>query len=740
MRDKLGHIGGYLLSIAGSLGLLYVLLDRRLFYLGSQMLAGGGDSLKNAFTPAYLYKWDEGVWHTAMNYPYGDFAVYTDAQVGLVMILRLLRAIGIDSEQHALLIIQGLPVLSFVIGAVLLYKLSRHFQMPVWWSVLVSLSCIAFSPHIYRHVGHFGLAYAFVIPAYWLYLLQCVKWRWWQTIAVGASMLLLSAYLHPYWILILTVFTMSYVLVDFFFTKTIKWLPLLVSIGSIGSVLLLNTLLDPVGDRPAHPYGLLSFNTQVRSLFSPHGFIHDLVTPLLSSRVPNFEGYAYIGPLLYALMVGFILFLILQRKRWHSLQHLGIPLELRISFVASLLVLLFAAGIHVEIGNGIILEWISPLQQFRSLGRFAWVFCNVGAIWAGVVTYRLVQMLPWQWLRVAFFAATLTLVVAESYQWLAHRNQQIDKWAVSSNWLESQTTLSDLLTASNRQPQDYQAIITLPPAIEGSEKVGKEPRYHVKRHVLPFVYQTGIPTTMSCMSRTSLSQTLNLLQIGSGSHVEKRWAKDLPSDQPLLVAIEPRDTLVFSDLLTDATLLGVQDHICLYETQLGDWQTVDYLTTDRLPISKDNIGYALNLVEDGNAEGIFGTKGQELSKEEHLLLTCPVDIDTSTTAHASAWFRVEPDDRSIAILDLAAYDASGTQLWRHGVRYAQDHRYEIHDDWYRIDQIREIDKSVKTLKLFAIGAGLQVDQGLITIDTIHPVIPINEDYWQVGHSIYPLAE
>lgn len=740
MSNRLNNIIGYLLSIAGSIGLMYLLLDRRLLYLGSQMLAGGGDSLKNVFTPAYLYKWDDGMWHTAMNYPYGELAIYTDAQVGLVMILRLLRAVGIDAEQHALLIIQGLPILSLVVGGALLYKITRYFDMPMWWSVVISLSCTAFSPHLYRYIGHFGLAYAAIIPAYWLYLLHYSRWRPWQSISVGGGLLLLSAYLHPYWILILTVFTMSYVFVDLLFSKKIRWLPLLTSIGSISGVLALNTILDPVIDRPGHPYGILSYNTQVRSLFSPYGFMHDLVTPLLSSKVPNFEGYAYIGPMLYTLIGSFIIFTVASKKRWHSLKRLGIPQELRIYFMASLLVLLFAMGIHVQVGDGILLEWISPLRQFRSLGRFAWVFCTVGGVWAGVVAYRLVEQLAWSWLRVVIYIVAVPLMVAESYQWLTHRNETGDQWAVSSNWLKSEHTLADILSDSDRQAEDYQAIIALPPSVEGSEKVGKEPSYHVKRHILPFVYQTGVPTTMSCMSRTSLSQTLNLLQIGSGKHVEKKWAHDLKSTDPLLVAIEPVDTTTFSDLLVGATLLGVEDHIALYETDVDHWRSVKYLSRHGLTATESEAGYAINTLEDGNASGILGSRGLEMGAAEHLIVSCPVDSDTTTSVYASAWFRIEPEDRHIAIMELAGYDAAGQQLWKDGVRYAQDHRYEVHDDWYRIDYRRDIDPSVKTLKLFTIGEGLQVDQGLITIDTIQPVIPVNDHYWQVGHSIYPLAK
>lgn len=103
MRHRLQDIAGYLVTLLGGLGLVHLLLRDRLWQLGDIMLFKGGDPLKNIFTPSYLYKWDDGVWHSAMNYPYGEYAVYTDAQVRLVQILRFLRFVGIDSEDRLLL-------------------------------------------------------------------------------------------------------------------------------------------------------------------------------------------------------------------------------------------------------------------------------------------------------------------------------------------------------------------------------------------------------------------------------------------------------------------------------------------------------------------------------------------------------------------------------------------------------------------------------------------------------------
>lgn len=707
------------------------------------MHVNGGDGFKNYFTPAYLYKWGDGVWHEAMHYPYGEYALYADAQIGLVYILRLLRLIGLDSEHHLLLVIQGLPLLGFALAAYYVMRLSDHFRLPFWWSFFLALSAVAFSPQIYRMTGHFGLSYAFIVPAYWWYLIRSADWPWYRTAITGGLGILIAGYLHPYWILILVLFTLAYAFFQLVQEKRLLVVATATALAALALFMMANGWIDTVHDRPSNPYGMYAYATQGRSLVSHYGFIHLMIEPLLSRRMPDFEGYAYIGPLLYMMVIG-VIAVVISRAEWRTLiPNLGLPRQLVVAFWAAFLLLLFAMGAHLMIGDGVVVEWLTPLKQFRSLGRFAWVYYYVGVVWAGAVTYHLIQAVPSRVWRALLYVTAIVLCYAESHQWHRHIYKQSSQYATEIDWLKTQTVLADLLADSGRSVDRYQALVTLPFSVEGCETISVPEPWSMRKHVFPFVYQTGLPTTMTVMSRTSLSQSLKILQLGGTAFRRKDWITDLPSSKPLLLAVMDVDVGTYSDLLPRAEHLGTREGIHLYEITidaLGEQQrlsgdSLEITTTTAMPQLADNGMIYYDDCNRYSAQGLLGTGGWLMETSHQVVMEAPVKVESDTNITLSFWAKLQPSDPGLLTYKVRAIDVNGSTQWEHHNRHTLDHRFDIIDSWVRYVDVGPVNKHTRQIVLEILGPQMTIDQIVCSIGRVTEAVSVADGYVLIGHDL-----
>ena len=386
------------LLLLGSL-LLFRVFGPLLTQPNHHLFVVGEDALKNYYTPAYYVKYDQGLHFSGMNYPFGEHVVFTDNQPLLSLALNFVDDHLFPVAHLVPGILNLLMIGSILLCMVLVFRLLLRYGLPAWYAIPAAMLITTLSPQIHRIEGHYALAYAFFIPLIWNLLIKAHagKRRW-----LGYGLLLatisLFGFLHAYYVLMGAVFSMAYLGLGALLGPTQgRWKKLaLALIAGLVPVLVFQGFLgmtDAVGDRPDSPYGFFLYRAYLQGIFLPvegplweawHRLFHTV-------KRPEGEAWAYTGLVCATVFVftlakwGKLLF----RKYLHPRKLLlpALPGDMQTAFWAGVLVLLFAMAFPFTLLPESLIEGLGPLRQFRSLGRFAWVFYYVFGVYSAFYLY-----------------------------------------------------------------------------------------------------------------------------------------------------------------------------------------------------------------------------------------------------------------------------------------------------------------------------------------------------------------
>jgi hypothetical protein len=76
--------------------------------------AGGGDGIKNYYTPMYYLQYDKGTHFSGMHYPFGDNVVFSDNQPLICWLLKPIVSIGLFNPDYSIGLLNLLMLLSVV--------------------------------------------------------------------------------------------------------------------------------------------------------------------------------------------------------------------------------------------------------------------------------------------------------------------------------------------------------------------------------------------------------------------------------------------------------------------------------------------------------------------------------------------------------------------------------------------------------------------------------------------------
>src|SRR5690606_15534166 len=158
-----------------SLALLWLLFGKVLLQPGQYMFGYLEDGTKNYYTAAYFIKYNQGLWFTGLNYPFGDHITYTDNQPLFAAILNAVNQHITPIWQHTIGIYNVLMLGSLVACAVFLFLILRELKLPVWYAVFVAIIIAFLSPQMFRIRAHYALGYAFFIPMFWYFLIHIFR-------------------------------------------------------------------------------------------------------------------------------------------------------------------------------------------------------------------------------------------------------------------------------------------------------------------------------------------------------------------------------------------------------------------------------------------------------------------------------------------------------------------------------------------------------------------------------------
>lgn len=658
---------------------------------GQYMLDTGIDGLKNYYNPMYYLKYDPLGWHfSGMNYPFGEHLVFTDGQPILAYTFHLLQSWGINVADHIPAIFNLLMFASILLTMWILYQLGRHYLLPDWYAALIAIIIAAMSPQLHRLAGHYALAYPTVIPLIWWLSIQAHPDRHKSWIYVGLIVwsLFFFSLIHVYYVMIGGVFVLAYFLVYALSNRhhTALWKRgLIYAVAAVATPLILFklylVLTDPVADRPVSPYGFFSHITYWEAIFMPqYGPLWDFYNQFGDIRDVVPEGWAYVG------MVGFITLLFtvfrwgnyIVHGRFDRLGLTTLPRNFHIAFWAGVLVLFFSFGWPFNWNLHFVVDWLGPLKQFRSLGRFAWVFYYTFTLYTGIYMYLIFKRLCQKNLKVIggwMLFLVLLFWGGEMWIYLQSRKERIEQWDHNNILAQPRFDYVSWLRENSYEPDDFQAILPIPAYFIGSEKFSTEyVNFFSTREGITASYQTGLPLTTGLLSRTSLSQSLELVQLLSNEYIEKTVLEKYANDKPLLVLVV--DEVALSDneqnLLSRADTLSQKENITLLKLDLK-----------ALESQKDSVIYHYEQLKDtvqANEEGVYtqsakwyyyDTKGNmdeyEFGERVYEAQEGEIVVYDSTVAAGgemllSLWVKADPRTDGFPVVYLQEYNPQGEQV------------------------------------------------------------------------------
>lgn len=595
-----------------------------------------GDGFKNYAVLEYHVAHDSSYRHYGgMNYPFGEHIVSADGQPLLANALLWVKKQGWIKDNWVPGVIHSALVLSILLAVGALFWLLASFGLSSVTAGVAALGIVFLSPQMARITAHYGLAQVAALPVLLglLYRYQ-QKRSWGRSLAIAFTMIIF-ALLHFYFFVLLGAVIALWHGMDILLQRK-RWRGMAGRLWHLGVQLGLPVLFfylwlfapDTVGDRSEQPWGFFHYRARLSGLLtsSSQPWFDWLDTHVLDLPELDFEAANYLGlsGIMGLLLMGYLL--------WSGCKHISLArmsdperFLVKMGGVAVLL-LLFALGLPFTIpGLEHVYEYIGPLRQFRSLGRFAWPFYYVVLISVVYVLSRYRQKLIWP---------ALVLLCVEAFFFQRSLDLRLD----SVQALEGEQRVNDL---AGIRAENYQAILTIPYYNVGSDNFWWSPEGFILQQSLLIGTQLGLPVTSTLSSRSSLGQAWEQLQLVGPPYRLPVVLEKYPDKRPLLVVWDQReyeaDPEKYSHFLPDLVPLYEGPRLKLFSLSLSGFreriarvQQEVALEIKRLPgkvgeapvttTGEDNY-YFESYATTGSAPGYPEGKGQEVAlKQEQVIM------------------------------------------------------------------------------------------------------------------------
>jgi len=554
------------------------------FAPNSYMFSVGDDGLANYFTLAYYLQANGEILNcSAMNYPFGESIFYHDMMPGLAVLLSMLKPVFPNIALYSVGIINYLIFISWLFSALLFFELYRFYRIPKLAAILASVGIIFLSPQIDRiFYGHYALALTIFFPwILWLCLRFFEKKR---TIAgfsiffLNIGALFIHAYIGVATALITFCFALFYIEKQNLLKSSAK---VLLSILPLCIYFVINKLCDHHTMREVHTWGYFYFNANINSFFVQRGgFLH----PHFSLQ-PSAEGDAYIGIfacLAILLLIGYFIKEVIVKKSIVKTNLLLDEKSLKIILFIGIIGALIAISLPFWGSFKKYIDLFPLIKQFRSIGRFAWIFYYCITFLAPVIVYRFLQKISVnKQITSIIFCGLLFIPIVEA------TSKQI--WAKNHTYSHNclnQKYLSDVerLMLENIEADNYQAIIPIPYFHNGSNCYFKIEHidYIVRLNNMASFYKK-LPSFGVRLSRTSLMDTRIIGSIFLPPYCERAISNYINTEKPLLIIVDKTKPLLFYEkgLLAQAELFYENAQIALYNLSPSVFYNIDNSYADQ---------------------------------------------------------------------------------------------------------------------------------------------------------------
>lgn len=468
----------------------------------SYLFTSSGDGLQGYYQTAWHVQYDSSNWkQQSLNYPFGESIFFTGGQP---LLSNTARALGV--QDHMIGVSNVFMLSSGIVATLLVFLILVRLGVPGLYSCLFSLGVVMLSQQWERLGGHFALSVMWAIPLLlWLFIryfegLKGTTMANWIRASGIAAVLFFLGLIQLYYLLfaavLIAAFSVVYLLRSGIIRKAEFFLQ--AAVMFIAPFALLQALMQAsseVADRTAIPWGFLVYRSSLWSYIYPFGMPYESLFGFLKPDGNlEWEGLAFIGfSTLIALVisVGFMM-----RKFFRRIETESMPVAIQALLVASLFCMLVSMAFPFNIGFETLLYQLGAIQQFRGIGRFAFVAFYPIVLVVFPLLFRHAGKAKWTH---GLFVTLCLLLLVEG-------NARMNE--VSARIVNPR---GKALTINNEfariETSKYQAIHPMPYMHVGSENIGFTARDEAMRLLYDASFALGLPSTATVMSRTSLGES-----------------------------------------------------------------------------------------------------------------------------------------------------------------------------------------------------------------------------------------
>ena len=529
LQRQLEKPGSWLPVLLASLWLV-LFWGEWLFHAGSSMLTQGGvDGIKNYYALSWYLEHNES-WtqFEGMNHPNGDLVVFTD---GHPLLAWLLRCVGIGGCA-AVGVLNLLILLSILPATWFTSRILQAENISPVPAAFLALLVVVVLPQWERLGGHFSLSHMWVIPL--------LVWLLYKTLqsapsarrnALFALASLALYFTHPYLGLMASGLALGVGFWSVLLTTTQKnkWLGFALGAGILPILIFQGWIwvFDTHLNRPTDPSGFWQNHSHIAALLTPqHGPLARLLQGVFNGGNIRWEVRAYIG--FAALALGVVRATLFIRERKVSVDPTNAAMNVLLGSTS--LLALFSLGWIFQAFPALV-DWFSPVKNFRVLGRFAWPW----------VYFVNLALLGWAWKQ--SFASKLSRNVLLAVLLLGFWEAGEWHWALGRESIKTANKFSEPLGEAMQDVIEFAAqhgctsILPLPYFHKGSEFWDTPADELLVEQTMMASFHSGLPMLSSIMSRTSIEETRTHLSWRSPFPYEKNGLHALEVEGNLLVAM-----------------------------------------------------------------------------------------------------------------------------------------------------------------------------------------------------------
>ncbi len=688
-----------------------------------------GDGGKNIFTYLYHALYGKGIWFTGMNYPYGEHIVFAADQPLLSVTL---NSFTNSTPGQALALMGWLISLSYIIAISYIYKILSHFGVKPFIALFFAGLIGIFTPQLMRIQGHYGLSYSCIMPMLFFWTIRYNENPQWKYPFYIFILGCFFTFLHPYFAAFILIWVIAYAVGCFIFTKNTftEWikhvLPILFSaISVLALFVLMMKLTDPAKDRPVSPLGMLENCTTANQIFTSYfspvwRYVkdHTKYTGVSESG----EGYNYVGivtiaVLLFSLVMGII-------NKLNKNENNNIVSNRRFSpiwlFIA-ITTLLFSMGVPFIWHMEWLLDYVSLLRQFRTLGRFGWIFYYVIAVYSVVVINTWYVHYIRKKKTVTGYLIILTTMAIWSYEasgYVLHEKKDLDNAADNIAIISppGKITWPGFLKEHHFVSGDFQALLIFPFFEIGTEKLSMGDDFNGLNTFGISIYaalQLHLPMIDAMMSRTSWSIAEKQVKIIAGPYVHKPILDEIKNDKPFLLLQYEGDSLTIDQkyLLTASDYIDHFQSCYIYacypsRLRANDKKNADSINAITPYIKPGNDSsirgsgtWYINHFDSGTATQLLFSNGAipQIPEVETTIANIPVKPGYDNQLYEfSCWFLLSKYDPYCPYYNIQLLDSSGNKIKEMNgfVKHSTDN-YGL---WFRSNVFFTIPASCSQLK------------------------------------------